>query len=74
MSVHNVAQDQQEISKIRWNDDSDYDLIKHRSGVTLAAAGVHDMHEYDSCLIDDAVEAENLIKALQKAIDLGWFE
>jgi hypothetical protein len=74
MSVLDITKDVIVVDQIKWCGDSDFNLVRcsdftevsiHREGVDCLHGG--------SALLADAEEAENLIKALQKAIDLGWF-
>lgn len=68
-----------EIVEIRWTteamaSDDTYNLIPRRGGkVTIKDGFAREILDEDANLCENAVEAERLIKGLQKAIDLGWF-
>lgn len=80
MSVFNVnGPASPTITRIRWASsaspaDDSYDLIRDASGtgVTIDREGLEEMVAGDCSLCCPKEEAESLIKALQKAIDLGW--
>jgi hypothetical protein len=75
MSTFDVTKGEQEaITEIQWSHDDDYNLVKSRNEVTIKTQGCHDMAVDGTAMITDVEEAENLIKAIQKAIDLGWFQ
>jgi hypothetical protein len=74
MSVFDVTKGDATVEEIHWNGDSDFNLIQVDNGVTIKDSGSYDIHMNNSPLVQDAIEAENLIKALQKAIDLKWFQ
>lgn len=60
-----------EINILRWTNTPEFDLINSELGVCFIGADlVRD--EIPEPLVQTKIEAENLIKALQKAIELGW--
>lgn len=77
MSVYDVRNaDTSEVDKIKWVGSNSWDLVKaitspNRSGVKFS--GVKITSDGVSCaLVSSKGEAKNLIKALEKAIELGW--
>jgi hypothetical protein len=82
VSIFDVTKPEQEaITEIRWateagSDDQAYNLVrsKSQSAVTLKKEALMELAAEDSSLCENVSEAEGLIKALQKAIDLGWFK
>jgi hypothetical protein len=79
MSIIDINNQEEEvITEIRWSTsasegDNNYNLIRDKSSVTLRQEGLDEIAAGDCNLCENASEAEALIKALQKAIDLGWF-
>ena len=77
MSVFDVTKDKvQEIEEIQWCEFEDWNIIK-RKGISseVAFKGIKiTQNSYDRSLVTDKEQAENLIKALKKAIELGWLE
>jgi hypothetical protein len=73
MNVFDVTKGEVNVKEIHWNGDSDFNLIQTDRGVTIKDSGAYDIHMNNAPLVEGVEEAENLIKALQKAIDLGWF-
>ena len=77
MSVFDVTKDDvQEIKEIQWCEFEDWNIIK-RKGISseVAFKGIKiTQNSYDRSLVTNKEQAENLIKALQKAIELDWLE
>ena len=77
MSVFDVTKDDvQEIDEIQWCEFEDWNIIK-RKGISseVAFKGIKiTQNSYDRNLVTNKEQAENLIKALQKAIELDWLE
>ena len=77
MSVFDVTKDKvQDIEEIQWCEFEDWNIIK-RKGISseVAFKGIKiTQNSYDRNLVTDKEQAENLIKALQKAIELDWLE
>lgn len=76
MSVFDVTVSEEEVTEIKWSESEsdDYNLIPSKPGeVTINDSGLNDLLNGGENLIVSVGEAENLIKAIQKAIDLGWF-
>ena len=77
MSVFDVTKDKvQEIEEIQWCEFEDWNIIKQKSiSSEVAFKGIKmTQNSYDRSLVTDKEQAENLIKALKKAIELGWLE
>ncbi len=82
MSIYNVnATKPEAITEIRWSteaadDNQDFNLVQctRSNRVTIKEVGIRSIADGDSALCETAEEAESLMKALQKAIDLGWFK
>jgi hypothetical protein len=74
MSVFDVTKNAEAVNQIKWCGDNDFNLVRRSdfTGVSIHRDGV-DCLNNGATLLADATEAENLIKALQKAIDLDWF-
>jgi hypothetical protein len=79
MTIFDVNKEQQQpTTEIRWSTEADtsdqcFNLIKGRDhGITLHEEGLENIFEGNSMLCENKDEAESLIKALQKAIELGW--
>ncbi len=74
--ILDVNVEQEQVTALRWitdPTDGDFDLIREGdTAVTLPAQGLKDIRNGQCGLCDGVKEAEGLIKALQKAIDLGW--
>lgn len=77
-----ITEETQEITQIKWCKDTDYNLVKFKIGAQVGI-GLDEMYIVEKgefqCddqdrypLVETAEDAENLIKALQKAIELGW--
>jgi hypothetical protein len=68
------------INEIRWSTEAplenpSYNLIKGKTGgVTMKDRGLRDILRGGAALCETAEETRSLIKALEKAIDLGWVE
>lgn len=60
-----------EINILRWTNTPEFDLINSELGVDFIGAELV-RSEIPEPLVQTKIEAENLIKALQKAIELGW--
>lgn len=65
------------ITEIRWSseaqpEDNDYNLVQNGTSVTIKDAGLRNMVNRNANLCETKQEALNLIKALEKAIELGW--
>lgn len=77
MSVFDVTKDDvQEIDEIQWCEFEDWNIIK-RKGISSEVAFKDikiTQNSYDRSLVTNKEQAENLIKALQKAIELDWLE
>lgn len=74
MAVLDITKKAEAIDEIRWCDDEDFNLSKDGvRGVKLKDSGHTMLHSVHGSLLDNVEEVENLIKALQKTIDLGWF-
>lgn len=77
MSVFDVTKDKvQEIEEIQWCEFEDWNIIK-RKGISSEVAFKDikiTQNSYDRSLVTNKEQAENLIKALQKAIELDWLE
>ena len=77
MSVFDVTKDNvQEIEEIQWCEFEDWNIIK-RKGISSEVAFKDikiTQNSYDRSLVANKEQAENLIKALQKAIELDWLE
>ena len=77
MSVFDVTKNHiKEIEEIQWCEFEDWNIIK-RKGISseVAFKGIKiTQNSYDRSLVTDKEQAENLIKALQKAVELGWLE
>ena len=77
MSVFDVTKDNvQEIEEIQWCEFEDWNIIKLK-GISseVAFKGIKiTQNSYDRSLVTNKEQAENLIKALQKAIELDWLE
>ena len=77
MSVFDVTKDSvQEIEEIQWCEFEDWNIIKLK-GISseVAFKGIKiTQNSYDRSLVTNKEQAENLIKALQKAIELDWLE
>ena len=77
MSVFDVTKDKvQEIEEIQWCEFEDWNIIKLKgisSEVAFKCIKIT-QNSYDRSLVTDKEQAENLIKALQKAIELDWLE
>lgn len=70
MSVFDVTKDTiQKIDEIQWNDNSQWNLVIRQSHIHFKGLSIGEM---TWPLVSTKVEAEDLIKALQKAIELGW--
>ena len=70
MSVFDVTKDNvQEIEEIQWCVSEEWNIIKDKHG-GVSFRDIPLDGEYS--LVSDKEQAENLIKALQKAIELGW--
>ena len=76
MAVFDVTTEQpQEIDKIRWCRSELWDLVYNKEGIFFYEAEIKFKHTNQGfALVETKEEAENLIKALQKAIELGWVE
>lgn len=61
--IYDVREKDQDITQIAWCNNEKYDLTKFamNGGIKVRA-----------CDLQDLKTAQNLIKALQKAIELGW--
>lgn len=69
MTVWNVEHNSKEkIDEIAWTNNDYWNLIDSEEGVFFKNITI----ENNSALVSNKTEAENLIKALQKAIELGW--
>lgn len=67
------TQSDQEIDKIVFAERSESSTtIAHRIERTLSRIGIYDGAGF--VLVNDKEHAENLIKALRKAVDLGWIK
>ena len=73
MSTFDVTKPENQVTEIMWNGDQDFNLLSVPDGVTINSEGIKEMEDAGTTLCQDVNEAEHLIKALQKAIDLGWF-
>ena len=71
MSVFDVTKDStQEIEEISWCVSAEWNIIQDdRYGISFRDISLG-LGNYS--LVSDKEQAENLIKALQKAIELGW--
>ena len=71
MSVFDVAKDNvQEIEEIKWCVSAEWNIIQDECyGISFRDISLG-LEDYS--LVSDKEQAENLIKALQKAIELGW--
>ena len=76
MSVFDVTTEQpQEIDKIRWRCSNSWDLVYNTEGIFFYEAEIGFKHTSAGfALVRNKEDAKNLIKALQKAIELGWVE
>lgn len=76
MAVFDVTtEQQQEIDKIKWCCTDVWDLVYNDEGIYFYEAELRFKHVPTGFpLVETKEEAENLIKALQKAIELGWVE
>jgi hypothetical protein len=72
IEVFDVTKDSKEPEEIKWCSPSGYNLIKYSPGIGIGNEGLTDMFEHSTPFVTSTEEAENLIKALRKAIDLGW--
>ena len=70
MSVFDVTKETtREIEEIQWCVSEEWNIIKdEHSGISFRDISL----ESEYSLVSDKEQAENLIKALQKAIELGW--
>ena len=67
MSEFDVRKSKEEVTAINWNEDGNLRLVP--------VSGEHVCFAGDSLeCIADAEEARNLIKALEKAIELEWLK
>ncbi len=73
MSTYNamVEETQGKIDEIQWRDDTDYSLIQADNGIVIPRAGAQEVVD-GHYFIDSVEEAESLIRAIQKAIELKW--
>jgi len=69
-----VVDVEEEITEIHWCD-PDWNLVRSptKQRVTIKASGVQEMFEAKEMLLDTVEDAENLIEAIRKTIDLGWY-
>ena len=69
MSVFDVTKETtQEIEEIQWCVSEEWNIIKdEHSGISF-----RDISLEGYSLVSNKEQAENLIKALQKAVELGW--
>lgn len=74
MTTLDITQGEHVVDEIKWCDSTGYNLVREGKEVTICELGVDAMSEDKVSLIGNAEEAENLIKAIQKSIDLGWYE
>ena len=76
MAVFDVTKEQpQEIDRVRWCGSDVWDLVYNTEGIFFSEAEIRFKHTSTGFpLVETKGEAENLIKALQKAIELGWVE
>lgn len=76
MSVFDVTVSEEEVTEIKWCDnDGSLNLVRsHLGEMTIKEGGLAGMLHDRIPLLQSVPEAENLIKAIQKAIDLGWFK
>lgn len=75
MSVFDVRTDAvQKVTEISWCGADAWNLVKHSSaGLVFKDIKIGSTTSSpQSSLVANKEEAENLIKALQKAIELGW--
>ena len=73
MSVFDVTKDNaQEIEEIQWCGAEEWNIIQRATISGGVAFKDIKISQYDHSLVTDKEQAENLIKALQKAIELGW--
>jgi hypothetical protein len=73
--IFDVTKNHEEPEEIKWCAPSGYNLIRNEGrnlGIRISKEGLTDMFEHNTSFVTNAEEAENLIKALRKAIDLGW--
>jgi len=73
MSIFDVTTEQKNISELQWCTNGEYNLTKTREGVGLKPLCAQWLKDGTNFL-STKKNAENLIKALQKAIDLGWIK
>ena len=76
MALFDVTKEQpQEIDRIRWCGSDVWDFVYNSEGIFFYEAEIRFKHAPTGFpLVETKGEAENLIKALQKAIELGWVE
>ena len=75
MSVFDVAKDNvQEIEEIKWCEAEDWNIVQRETVSGGIAFKNIKISQYGHSLVTGKTQAENLIKALQKAIELGWLE
>lgn len=73
MSVHDVREIMLEpVDQIQWSDNSDYNLVKPKSSYGIAMKSEFIFNSQGRKLVDTKKQALNLIKALEKVIELGW--
>ena len=75
MAVFDVTTGQQGIDRIRWGCSTSWDLVYRERSIFFDELKIKFEHfPVSYALVETKEEAENLIKALQKAIELGWVE
>ena len=73
MSVFDVTKDNlQEIEEIQWCGVEEWNIIQQKDSLGGVYFKGIEISQYNHGLVNDKEQAENLIKALQKAIELGW--
>lgn len=74
MSLYDVRNsDTPDIDRIKWVGNNVWDLVKAGQGRGVRFSEVNLISGRVSCsLVNTKTEAENLIKAIKKAIELGW--
>lgn len=77
MTVFDVTQDQDQgqVTKLAWCNNSRFNLVRATAvdgGICIMQPLLRSLSESDQPYIATRENAENYIKALQKALDLGW--
>lgn len=74
MTVLDIREKQDEYTTIKFSDIGEVTNIEGGDSVRIFATSLRSSLDDDSIIIKGEEEANNLIKALETAIDMGWLE